>query len=75
MTLETDNGRVRTLAAGAVSTIELGETGLLRFVPGPVAASPAPPLEGRAVQFVRVSPELIEMDCRVNYAASRRAAR
>jgi hypothetical protein len=71
MTVQTENGRIRTLAAGAVTTIELGEAELLRFVPGPVSASPSPVLEGRAVQFVRVSPELIEMDCRVTYAASR----
>jgi hypothetical protein len=73
MTVETDSGRVRALAAGAVSTIEIGETGLLRFVPGPVPASPAAPLEGRAVQFIRVSPDLIELDCRVSYASRQRA--
>jgi len=69
-TLVTDNGQVHTVPAGAGSTFELGETSLLRIVPGTIPAVPTPPLEARAVQFVRISPELIEIDCRVNYGVS-----
>jgi hypothetical protein len=73
MTVETDDGQVRTLAAGAVSIAQIGETAWVRIAPGSVRKPILPALEGRAVQFVRLSPELIEMDCRVSYAANQNA--
>ncbi len=70
MTVETDNGQVRTLAAGVVSIVEIGETAWVRIAPRSVRTPIHPATEARAVQFVRVSPEVIEIDCRVSYAAN-----
>jgi hypothetical protein len=69
MAVETDDGQVRKLAAGAASIVNVGETGWLRVAPdSPRPTAPAA-LEGRAVQFIRLSPDAIEMDCRASYAA------
>lgn len=70
MIVETDRGQVAKLRAGADATIELGDTDVLRFLPGSPLPPSVPLIEGRATQFVRVSPELIEIDCRATYAAS-----
>ena len=69
MALETDDGQVRKIVPGTVAIVEVRETAWLRIAadsPRPAATSN---LEGRAAQFIRLSPDVIEMDCRASYAA------
>jgi hypothetical protein len=69
LSVETEEGGIRKLTAGTVSILDVGETAWLRVAPdSPRVALPSP-LEARAVQFVRLSPDVVEMDCRVSYAA------
>jgi len=69
LTVETDDGELRKLTAGAVSILDVGETAWLRVAPDPPRVPLQSLLEARAVQFVRLSPDVVEMDCRVSYAA------
>ncbi len=69
LAVETDDGQIRKLAAGAVSILNLGEAAWLRVAPESPRISLPSSLEARAVQFVRLSPDVVEMDCRVSYAA------
>ena len=66
VTVETAEGLSRRVRPGDPS-IDVGQTDRLRIQSGPVTDGVNVPLLAQAVQFWRLSPGLIEMDCRVTY--------
>jgi hypothetical protein len=67
VSLETAAGNLRRLLAGEPS-VEVGQTDRMHFKAGlPLSETTNATIAAQAVQFLRVSPGLVEMDCRVTY--------
>ncbi|HEV8071921.1 MAG TPA: hypothetical protein VGP76_29675 [Planctomycetaceae bacterium] len=67
VTLETTAENARRLLAGEPS-VEVGQTNRMHFKAGPpLTETTNATIAAQAVQFLRVSPGLVEMDCRVTY--------
>ncbi len=66
VTVDTAEGLSRQVRAGDPA-IAVGQTDRLRIQAGPAPDAVPVPLPAQAVQFWRLSPGLIEMDCRVTY--------
>ena len=67
VTLETTTGKTRRLEAGE-SSVEVGQTGRILVNSGPPTDETTnPAIAAQAVQNLRVSPALVEMECRVTY--------
>jgi hypothetical protein len=65
--LETTAGKAPRLLAGEPS-VEVGQTDCMHFKAGPLSPEATnATIAAQAVQFLRVSPALVEMDCRVTY--------
>ena len=67
VTLETTTGKPRRLESGE-SSVEVGQTGRMVVQSGPLTDETTnPAIAAQAVQILRVSPALVEMECRVTY--------
>ncbi len=66
VTVDTAEGLSRRVGPGDPA-IDVGQSDRLRIQAGPVPDAVNAPLLAQAVQFWRLSPGLIEMDCRVTY--------
>ncbi|HEV8001827.1 MAG TPA: hypothetical protein VGP63_18215 [Planctomycetaceae bacterium] len=67
VTAGTAGGKARPVHPGDAS-IDLGQTNRLQIKEGPVPTeTPNSTMTAQAVQFLRLSPGLVEMDCRVTY--------
>jgi hypothetical protein len=66
-TVEVDDGSIRQIRA-ANPPIDLGQTKRIQVKAGPAPAETVnTAITAQAAQFLRVSPGLVEMDCRVTY--------